>query len=337
MIIVWIFLVINLLAVIIVLIYGAYKLARENNFDEQTVVTEYSIPKNLRPMEVGVLVDNELHGRDLSAEIMQLCLEGYLKIERERKDYRITKLKDLPVNARSFDKHLISFLLPLGDSNLVQMIQPDSSTYFDYFKQSVMQELIDAGYYGEKAATTLKFKNHPVTYLLIIGGLVGFCSSFYVYNQFSPLNMPEQVSGDDLLALSWLFAFLGALAIMPGAAVVFFVLKFLQPKIVPLTHNGRLTQRNLLGFKHYLNVAEIDRLSYEYRPKEDLDRVNKLLPYAVALNCDKNWTKYYQHFYGAVPENLSNVLEFSELFDVVLSPMIDGYKDKIISLANFKK
>lgn len=328
LIIFWIYLGINLAAIIAVLVYAAYKLARDNNFDEHTTIAEYNLPEDLRPIEVGMLIDNELHGRDMSAEIMQLCHEGYIQIEPEGKDYRITKLKEIDKSLHLFDKHLLSFLLPLGDTNLVSMIQADSSAYFDYLKKAITDELVKNGYYGESASNILKFKKNPMTYIVALGfGLgaftgVGFADQFLLHDSFRSLS-------DSALVMMFIFGCLGTLAVIPAVAVMFFVFNFIRPKIIPLTHDGRLTQRQLLGFKHYLNVVEMSKLDYEYKPKEDMVRMSKVLPYAVALGCDKNWVKGYQKLYGVVPEDMSNFMEFNRLFGDVLGEMAGFYENKI--------
>ena len=42
----------------------------------------YKVPKNLKPGEVGVLIDERAHLHDITATIIDLAVKGYLKIRR---------------------------------------------------------------------------------------------------------------------------------------------------------------------------------------------------------------------------------------------------------------
>lgn len=71
------------------------------------------------------------------------------------------------------------------------------------------------------------------------------------------------------------------------------------------SHGGVLDKGNLTdegakqwalvdGFKLYIDVVEKDRLAFSDAPERTPERFNKLLPYAIALGVEKQWTKQFE-------------------------------------------
>jgi uncharacterized membrane protein YgcG len=98
----------------------------------------------------------------------------------------------------------------------------------------------------------------------------------------------------------------------------------------PLTNDGRVEYDYLAGLKLYINMAEKDRLEYLQSPngatKVDLGNkqqlvylYEKLLPYAVLFNLEKQWSKQISIYYeeiNSVPawyvgSTMFNAAEFS--------------------------
>src|SRR5690606_28877145 len=70
-------------------------------FARQDVVVEYLPPDDLKPAQMGVLMDERADTLDVTATIVDLAVRGYLHItELEKKgwfgsnDWKLTKLKD---------------------------------------------------------------------------------------------------------------------------------------------------------------------------------------------------------------------------------------------------
>ena len=87
------------------------------------VVAQYEAPENLTPAELGTIVDAQAQPKDITAEIVDLAVRGYLKINR--------------VEKRGF--------LGLGknsDYELIQLKRPDES--LPYFDREIMKRLFES-------------------------------------------------------------------------------------------------------------------------------------------------------------------------------------------------
>jgi uncharacterized membrane protein len=59
------------------------------------------------------------------------------------------------------------------------------------------------------------------------------------------------------------------------------------------TLEGRAILNEIEGFRHYLAVAEQDRLDLEHPPERTPELFEKFLPYAVALGVEQRWAEQF--------------------------------------------
>lgn len=59
------------------------------------------------------------------------------------------------------------------------------------------------------------------------------------------------------------------------------------------THQGRKVLDHIEGLRHYLSVAEADRLAGFSGPEKTPELFEKLLPYALALNVEQKWSQQF--------------------------------------------
>ncbi len=59
------------------------------------------------------------------------------------------------------------------------------------------------------------------------------------------------------------------------------------------THLGRKVMDHIEGFRHYLSVAEEDRLNLQNPPEKTPELFERFLPYALALDCEQNWSEKF--------------------------------------------
>ena len=66
------------------------------------------------------------------------------------------------------------------------------------------------------------------------------------------------------------------------------------------TRLGRRVMDQIEGFRHYLSVAEEDRLNLENPPEKTPELFEQFLPYALALDCEQQWAwKFHGILQGA--------------------------------------
>jgi len=59
------------------------------------------------------------------------------------------------------------------------------------------------------------------------------------------------------------------------------------------TRHGRRVMDHIEGFKHYLEVAEEERLNLLNPPEKTPDLFERFLPYALALDCEQQWSEKF--------------------------------------------
>ena len=65
------------------------------------------------------------------------------------------------------------------------------------------------------------------------------------------------------------------------------------------THMGRLALDKIEGFKMFLAATEADRMNYMIQPDQSPATFEKFLPYAIALDCEKQWAGKFAFALGA--------------------------------------
>lgn len=244
-----------------------------------TIITQFDVPDNLTPAEVGAIFDRRVSGRDISAEIISLAVRGYIKINQiERKkdllfvknDYELMLLRSAGQSESRHDIAILSALFSQipGKTILLSSLKKNRlvHTYIKKSKKILYKDLTDKGY----------FKFNPNTLrqgYITIGFII-----LYVAIRF--------MSGS---------VFLGPL-VMSGVIMMVFAL------VMPaLTKKGALTRDYILGLKKYLEVAEKDRLEFHNAPEKNPEQFEKLLPFAMALGVEKKWAQQFEHIYTVSP------------------------------------
>lgn len=242
-----------------------------------TIITQFDAPDELAPVEVGTIVDDKFHKRDISAEIINLAVLRYLKIKRikgqgllKSDDYELLKLKDEKDLPNDFDKKLMQGLF--GSKDKIKISSLKNKFYKDLrsIKSQVYKNLIDKGYFKNNP---LKTKALYIFLGLFLGNLIAvFLASFFGFFGF--------ISG----------AFSGLIIIIFG---IFMTVK---------TKKGVLAKEYILGLKNYLTVAEKDRLKFHNAPSKDPKHFEELLPFAMALQVEKEWAEQFKSIYDQQPD-----------------------------------
>ena len=68
------------------------------------------------------------------------------------------------------------------------------------------------------------------------------------------------------------------------------------------TREGQILRDQILGFKHYLSVAEAERLSLENPPERTPELFEKFLPYALALGVEQAWSEQFADVLAAASQ-----------------------------------
>jgi len=258
------------------------------------IIVQYDVPDNLSPGEVGVIVDEKVHSKDISAEIIYLAIRGYLKITRLEKqgvlkksaDYLLEKLKDEKDLPNDYQQELLANLFheasseeklknyQLSPNTKVAVLLSDLDKAYQWrtiVEEKLQQAVVDKGYFVKNINKT---RSKYMTWFLL--SLIPFVVFFGVGGIFNNL---AKVA----IALSFVIIILFAIQ---------------MPK---KTKAGVLAREHILGLKEYLSVAEKDRLEFHNAPEKNPEHFEALLPYAMALGVEKQWAKQFEGIYKQDP------------------------------------
>jgi uncharacterized membrane protein YgcG len=93
--------------------------------------------------------------------------------------------------------------------------------------------------------------------------------------------------------LSWFSEFRIDTPIVAAASIVVINVIFAVLMRAP-TVQGRKVMDQIDGFKMYLETAEANRLNIEGEPPMTIERFERILPYAIALDVEKPWSDHFE-------------------------------------------
>ncbi len=223
-------------------------------------VVHYFPPKDLDPAMVGYLINDQEDNSDLISLIPYWGAEGLISLQEIKKkavigkgDTLLKKLKDLPADARSYEKVLFDGLFSGKDEVLISSLK-DSF----YTKMNSARELLN------KEAQ--KFYNRTSNFVrnLVAVGLV-------------------------LMAILGLVMCLTYWNVLGGIIIVVFcvVLLFLNKIIKKRNESGDAAVSEVVGFKMFVKTAEEQKLRILLQ--DDPGYFEKSLGYALTFGLLKKW------------------------------------------------
>ncbi len=247
-----------------------------------TIIAQYEAPKDMKPTLVGSLVDERPDYRDVTAGLIYLAEQGYLKIKKLEKewflgivDYEIellnNDLKNLDKTEQSILKLFFNDNLTIGSIEKISNFKKDITFSIRVKKiiSDLYQEMADKGFYIENP---MKAK---VPYI-IAGSIFIFMGVFLFSKMFGIIGIVSSVI----------------------SGIIIIIFGNLMSKKTKL---GAETKDYILGFKEFLSVTEKDRLAFHNAPEKNPEQFMKFLPYAIALKVENKWAKQFEGVYIGQP------------------------------------
>ncbi len=232
-------------------------------FARENIVVEYTPPDDLRPAEMGLILDERADTKDVTATIIDLAVRGYMKIKEIPKeglfgstDWELTKVERAD-DLNDYERKLYDGLFKSGSP--VEM--SDLKNTFAERLQTVKDALYSAGM-GHKW-----FSRKPET-SRVLGALTG---------------VGVAILGVALTFLSGYFlgrALIGTPVILAGLVLI-----VLSRAMARRTATGSEALRRVLGFRLYISTAETRR--QEFNEQENI--FAKYLPFAIVFGCVGKW------------------------------------------------
>ncbi len=248
--------------------------------DGATIVVEYEPYAEVEPMMAGILLDNTLDARDISAGIMYLAEQGFFKIKQtERpvlwlfnvKDYEVTLCRPVSDISSAFlleiaqlmfaPNDVVGTVVPLSAIKYDPRRQQANQTRLTALRKAINNDLKQAGYYEY---STLSFWM-----------ILAFMNASLVFSMFLYFfTVPVIVS-----AFIWCVLICG---VMYGFGT------FRRQTAKSFT-----AARHLAGFKLFLSVTDRERFAFHNAPERNPEQFMQFLPYAVAFGVEDAWANIF--------------------------------------------
>lgn len=307
------------LATLLFMILLWYRIGRDPR--RGVIAPAFEPPSNLGAGAAGVLVDDRMDLRDVSAMVIGLAVGGYLAIREDApdRDTMADKARAWISGATSKYTFVRGKRSPEGlspaERALYDAIFPDDQT-----KETSLDSLENRFY-----------KNLPTIKLRLFSELIE--KKLYARN-------PERVRasyagwGGALIAagvgVGIFFASLyaGVAVALSGLVVLSF-----SPIMPRKTQAGSAALMDVLGLSEYIHRAEVDRMEFTDAPAKSPERFEKLLPYAVALGLTSIWVKQFEGLLREPPQWYSGAPTFNPgLFGMSLGRLTSGMQSTFASM-----
>lgn len=234
-----------------------------------TIVVEFEPPDDLCPTEVGLLFDNKIQNKEITATIIDLAVKKYIKIiEKKVSRYELVLLKKDFINdpkLKNYEKTILRKIFP-PDKEKIDINDLEDKFYqnLPIIKKEVTQSLVKNGYYQNNPLIIRKICITTLIIFLIIGILmIG----------------TRGVGGLISFSLSGLIIFIFGL------------------KMINKSQKGIETLEKIEGFKLYIETAEKYRIKFQ----ENANIFEQVLPYAIIFNLANKWAKVFEDIYKGSP------------------------------------
>lgn len=246
------------------------------------VVPQYEPYAALPPMYTGVLFDDALDPKDITAGIIALAHHGYLTIQKTEKkvlflisvdDYTLTLVQTPDTAVSAFQRTVLHLLftesMQVGQTVTLsalkrdRMKQRENFALVQTFEAAVRDDLVTNGFF--QASTPWRAVGMSVAVLLVVGAVVSVVRPDTV-----PFLIP-----------------LGLLILVSGGGALLYMHR-------KRTRKGFTALEHLEGFKEFLSVTEKERYAFHNAPTKSPEQFMEYLPYAIAFGVEKEWADVFK-------------------------------------------
>jgi uncharacterized membrane protein YgcG len=230
----------------------------------ETLVVEFGPPQDLRPGQLGLILDESADTKDVTATIIDLAVRGYLTIAEGpgKSDWTLTK-KSGPMEA------LMPYERTLYDGMFAGRDTVKLSDLKGAFAPTL--KMAEGQIYADALSRRL-FTSNP-NQARASWGCLGFALVLVGFAATVALG----------LAFGW--GLIGVAVIITGIA-----LTATFPFMPQRTAAGRNLLQRTLGFRLYMTTAE----KYRQQFAEKAQIFTQLLPYAIVFGCVTQWAKAFE-------------------------------------------
>jgi uncharacterized membrane protein YgcG len=245
-------------------------------FERPLTPVELVPPDDLRPGQVGTLVDETAHPLDVTATIVDLAVRGYLRIDEipkeglfGKKDWELVQLKEAE-GLRSYESKLLAAIFKGRNQVRLSALKNTFASDLDAVQDALYEDAVAQGWFARRP--------DQVRTLWIVLGVGAFAVAFAItflvaaYTHAGLVPVP---------------LVLGSLVLLAGAR-----------RMPRRTSKGTGTLRRVQGFRRFIEESEKERARFAERR----NLFSEYLPYAVVFGATEKWARAFADLDGRLPE-----------------------------------
>jgi hypothetical protein len=243
------------------------------------VSVEFTPPDNIKPGQVGTLIDERADVLDVTATILDLAVRKYLHIrelhnpgETKPYDWELTKLKDAGKDFLPYERTLFRALFTDRDAVRLSELKGTVGTDVAKVRTQLDADLVGQGWYKRSPKATR-----------VLAGVRGF------------LFLLAAAAVTALLAFTTHIALVG-LGLFVGALV----LLGLTGRFPARTGRGSAMLERVKGLRLYIATAEAEQIKFQER----VQIFSRYLPYAMVFGLAERWAGIFSGINAIPPDEL---------------------------------
>jgi len=243
---------------------------------EETPV-EFAPPDNLRPGQIGTLVDEKANTLDVTATIVDLAVRGHLRIDEVaekrgwfgKADWKLTKLKP-STDLRDYERSLLDSLFTTGAEVKLSELRNTFADRMHAVQDLLYDDVVAQGWFASRPDKMRRRWQ-------IIGAVASVVS----------------------LGLVVLFAAISTAGLVPVPLFVGSILLLAGANRMPRrTAKGTGVMRRCEGFRRFIDESEKERARFA----EQQHLFSEYLPYAIVFGATDKWARAFAGLEGQLAE-----------------------------------
>lgn len=285
-----------------------------NNPEEQTrplfarknIVVEYLPPDDLKPAQMGVLLDERADTLDVTATVIDLAVRGYLHITELPKkgwfgsnDWKLTKKRDA-TGLNSFEAKVLNSLFESGDEVELSDLKYKFAEDLAKAKDLIYDDAMWHKWFTMRPETARGMWVVVAFSLFFLGAGLAAFTGYWLHRGLMPLGL-----------------------FPAGLAMLVF-----SRSMARRTAAGSEMFRRVLGFRLYISKAETHRQRFN----EEENIFAKYLPFAIVFGCVSKWAEAFEGLEDQVSQSTSSWYSGTGAFRVAaFSSGLQGFSSSVSS------